>query len=689
MHYKEKQNHYKNVTCSISILKDKISNEDITNINITEIFKIFEFTDLYLQYFILTKNKTEKITINSFSAHKVGEMIRNVKKTTIIRYNQLDLDNTMIKWLKLNLSNFTNTKDIISILNELNLNQKDKNFFRQYFGYNIIYKEYKKLIDDASTENLQILLVLLDNNKICYNKLLEIYQKLNYYLENNILDKNFIFCCKFLYFLLEYDFKMFYEDYKEFLLGFSIYLFDLLYLQDTIRIFEIQDIKYIVKLIKIIYPIGSSKYKKGIYIKSLERLNTLFTNIYEDTIMLIFILEIFCMTDEFYASNDSLDLLHNQLEAFQLSPLFKTYKDYDFISLSFFKYKYKILNKLKVILEKSYDKLNVYNDLYHNDTNSCVILYHLNDTAFYGLLDNLIILINNSNDKIQYINILFDKLKEDDLSYLYLYLQAIKENHKHVLYFTIYFLQMHVTLHRNYFEMLILIYFNFIDENDVYICRTRIKILDFISKTDKIYIDIIIKEIKKYKNKNKNIFILIYFVIKSIKRISKEEFIFLYKYLLDDLEKSIKNNVKDLHKNKDSQKNNIKDLHKNKDSQKNTVTCSVGEDTFSYQVDTTKYRFKYFYYKLALDLLTIYDSTDKIELINFTNFHNYTIILLYYQKLNSGYDLIKQDLFKYVFLCSKKERKFLYKLIFIEKICENDQVNDKKTVTRIEKKYNI
>jgi len=87
--------------------------------------------------------------------------------------------------------------------------------------------------------------------------------------------------------------------------------------------------------------------------------------------------------------------------------------------------------------------------------------------------------------------------------------------------------------------------------------------------------------------------------------------------------------------------------------------------------------------------LTIYDSTDKIELINFTNFHNYTIILLYYQKLNSGYDLIKQDLFKYVFLCSKKERKFLYKLIFIEKICENDQVNDKKTVTRIEKKYNI
>lgn len=206
--------HIKNeVVCPISELEELIPSKFITSVNIRDISRIFQYEDPFLQYFLLTRNTDKSFPIDKKSTHKVIKMIENIRKFTIVKYNKIILNASIISWLKSNAGNFKDPSDIISILQVCQLSEKDKTFFRKFFGYNLIYKEYKRLITEESTKNLDIILILLDNNKICNNRLLEIYKKLNFYLENNILDKNFVFCCKVLYSLLNYEFQDSYQDF--------------------------------------------------------------------------------------------------------------------------------------------------------------------------------------------------------------------------------------------------------------------------------------------------------------------------------------------------------------------------------------------------------------------------------------------------------------------------------------------
>ncbi|WUR02915.1 splicing factor 3B subunit 1 (SF3B1) [Vairimorpha necatrix] len=651
MHLKKE----KTKTSPIKDITSKIKRYEIIDINIVDFFQIFEHEDFYIQFYLLKTNKLTNYSINKKILHKIIEMVKNIKNFTLIKYNQIDLNVNIMTWLKKNIQNFTHPLDIISILQECEVNNEDIDFFRNYFGYNIIYKEYKKLIDLQSTENLSIILKLLDNNKICHNRLLDVYKQLNYYLENNLLDRNFLFCCRILYYLLDYDFKMFSDDYKDFLLGYSVYLIDLMFSQDTFKIFESSDLELLIELIKLIYQLGSSKYKKGIYLRCIEESIHLFTNIYEDTMMMIFILKILDFTDGSYDESDTLELLHDNLENFTISTQFKTFSDYDFMIENFLKYKYKILNKIKMKFNKSFDIVKIYNDLYNNDLYNEIILRFINKSTLDLLLDNLLIIINNSKNKIQFINILF---RDMNLSYLYLYLITLKDNHKDVLYFVVYFINMDFRNTEKYFEMLMMIYFMFIEVEDIYLQMSRVKIINQCINLQEIDTRVIFKEMKKYGKRHKNIFILFYFLSEKLNIENKEDFLFIYQYLLEDLR-------------------NIKKTKR--PNQEIIKTCTVGESTFTYKDSADYYKLRNFIYLTAINLISNFKNEEKVDMVKSQDFDNLMILIFYLKKHDISIDLIKEDIFRYVFICTKRERKKLYDIIF----------TDKKSIIKLKGLYRI
>ncbi|KAK6090450.1 hypothetical protein P3W45_000547 [Vairimorpha bombi] len=606
MHKREKKNSkFTEIVSPISDIPKTIKTHIIYDINITDIYKIFEFQDIYLQFYLLVNNKSKDIKIKKEDTHRIVDLIKSLRRGIIVKYNNMNLDISMLRFIKNNLYNFEPPRDLFSLLSQIKLDTDDYNFFRKHFGYNLVYKEYNRLIKDSSTDNLYLILCLLDNTKICFNRLLELYKKLNYFIDHRILDNSFIFCCKVLNTLLDYDFKLYDDKYKDFLLGLSIYIFELISNTDTYKIFEFEDVQALVDLIRIIYHIGSDKYKRGLFIKCMDRIQLLFTNIYEDVIKLIFMLQVINITlEDTVLINESLEVFHDMLEIFSISSLFKNYKEYDFIIRKFLEYKYKVLNRLKKILILEYDKIKLYNDLYNHDRYNHIILSNSTIISLDYIIDNLIILINNSKYKVQFLDVMFEKSNIENISYLYLYLLSFKNDYKGILYFIVYYANMDIKDNKKYFEML-------------------------------------------YEGSSKNLFILIHFLIKKFVVIDEKQFIYLYNYLINDMVQKLK----------------IK-----KTNTENHISCKDTKNVFRYkEYFERRHRLEHLYINLCLKILTKCNIPDKLEKIKSKNYYNLIILIKYCHKTNQSIDIIKNEILEFIFTCKNKERKRLYKLIYHKK----------------------
>lgn len=634
---------------SINNIYKIINLHEIYKINIKNISIIFTFKNYYLQYYLFINNVNKEFNITNFEISNIIKMIEVIKK-----HNFFNIEKNIIKFVKTNIKNFKDVAGVFDILSACNIkDNKDLDFFRKYFGYNLIYKNYKQLLKLHSLNNLPLILKLIQNNKICYNKILEIYKKLNFYLKNKVLDNGFIFCCSFFYCLLDYHVEILDDTYKEFLSGFCVYLFEIIINYKSYEIFNLEDIQVLVNLINILYELSNEKFKHGFYIKTIEKIIEFSTDIYEDQIKFTFLLQIlYVELKQKIHYIDTLKQIYDKLKFMTLSSCSISFTEHNFICKKFLHYKYKVLDRLNSVLHMQYDKIALYNDLFNNDRFNYIILQSISASVDF-IIDNLIILIYNSEYKIQFIDFIF---KYGNISYMYLYLISIKEDYKVVLLFikkyTSFnnnqnFVEFNMNINKcsieKYTELLSLIYFKYISIDNLNVNKSRIYLIKKIITFKKI-INLIIKEIKKILGYNDNVILLLYFVINSEIEINQEEIIFLYRYLIKILNNFVKFNT-----NYDNI--NMKVIHE-----------KIEINYFEYKILSTKIKTENLLVNICVDLLNKYKSDNKFELIKEHTYYNFIILLVYSKVYNKNFDCFIKKMLEFIFICKKKERRKIYNL---------------------------
>jgi hypothetical protein len=200
---------------------------------------------------------------------------------------------------------------------------------------------------------------------------------------------------------------------------------------------------------------------------------------------------------------------------------------------------------------------------------------------------------------------------------------------------------------KKYFEMLVMIYFKYIDIDNIYINKSRSYLINRILSIDDINVYFIIDEMKKYEGSSKNLFILIHFLIKKFVVIDEKQFIYLYNYLINDMVQKLK----------------IK-----KTNTENHISCKDTKNVFRYkEYFERRHRLEHLYINLCLKILTKCNIPDKLEKIKSKNYYNLIILIKYCHKTNQSIDIIKNEILEFIFTCKNKERKRLYKLIYHKK----------------------
>ncbi|AFM98980.2 hypothetical protein EHEL_090850 [Encephalitozoon hellem ATCC 50504] len=171
---------------AVEIASDALSLEDILSI-----------PDVYVKYFLLVNlpmpasegstrlMKDLKTFFSEFiEAEKVVDVDFNQKMVEFVRKTIIPIG----------------MEDFVSSVCELKLSCEDLEYYRGYFGYSQTYSLYKSMIRRIfscgfSYKEIGLVIALLDNEAMCFKRLLPIFTRLTTYVKHNILDKNIVACC--------------------------------------------------------------------------------------------------------------------------------------------------------------------------------------------------------------------------------------------------------------------------------------------------------------------------------------------------------------------------------------------------------------------------------------------------------------------------------------------------------------
>lgn len=158
---------------------------------------ILQIPDVYVRYFLLT-------SLEIPSTEGSAEVLRLLKKLfvdfacagplVVVDFNERMGDFVRRKIV------VDGMEDFVCCISELDPDAADLVHYREFFGYSQIYGLYKKMLKTVFSckfghREIGLVIRLLDNEDLCFRKLLPVFSRLTGYVKNNVIDRNIVACC--------------------------------------------------------------------------------------------------------------------------------------------------------------------------------------------------------------------------------------------------------------------------------------------------------------------------------------------------------------------------------------------------------------------------------------------------------------------------------------------------------------
>ncbi|KAF9762425.1 hypothetical protein NGRA_2023 [Nosema granulosis] len=707
---------------------EMLYNCSIVEVKCTKIKKLLRNKDPFLKYVLLINNNENILELDLEDAVEISKMLKQIMSTQIA--HKSDITHEIVK-LCLKKIRTSDIKAYIRILGTLDLNSDHICKLRKFFGYDTIYKAYKSIIGDIYTADytvneIGLIMSLLNNEKLCFSQSLDTFRRLNEYVSKEMFDKNLISCCIVLMSIVKYIPNVV-TDKQNFLNGMLNYILNIFFERTNFNFYNQRDTDVLLNTIQTLCSVScvqnsSYKLKIGFIRKCIFNIRQFLdsnSSIYEETMSFIAILRALgtfidlcyeTVSDKDtkkgrfkvvflgnynerndvvsetanYVTSESVEFIDtiltlltsdfiDDLEKYKLPEnVCLGYNDNELAKKRFISAKYSTLDKIANVKKISINRVFFYNDIYAQK-HPKYIFCNIDKLKKQISWSDLIILATHSKSKAEYIPLLLDECfidTSEHLSYVLLFIFSIKDDFDTLLFLTVSLTKLDCFNDtEKYREILIYIYLNYIDEEDVRISKSRIYIIKRILQTPNMiepFISSLVEDLKKEKREiHKNLYPFLYFLIFNLKKIDDKLFFEIYQYIGSEIKNTveIEKLKKDL--NKTNENSFIEDKVEKIDINREDIVVLRTNKTKHDKTIQKVFSNESLNISLLIHLLVIYKpSEEEINSVySFDNFWQCVAVCSYFKLEKLPEDFIFKNQFNFVLNCNNKERKQIKMLL--------------------------
>jgi hypothetical protein len=462
--------------------------------------EILDIEDVYIKYFLLTHLRLCLAEADTELAHRLRLFLRELRLARKIV--KADFDVRMLGLIRENIS-FRRVDGCIGCLSELEIGAIDLEHYRKYFGYAEIYKHYRHVAKTIfscrySWKEIGITMLLLNNEGLCFRRLLPLFSRLTMYVKKDILDRNIVACCIALRAALAFLPGRFLGR-DEYIASLISYLSMLLSNHTTFAFINEKDADTIIGTIEALSKFGFAMSIEKICIGIFRRLLFNIENIvrssstvYEEIFAVICSLEILCHIHRLIMRTREVPYefskVFYELQEFNISKMEHiSLKEWSHIEERYLAAKYRLLDAIYGTEDVSLDRIIVYNDI-SRIRHPSAILCAIDRMKGEMLWSDLIVAACSGGKQEEYILFLFDDFfmeQIEHLTYIELYIDAAG-NSPDLLLYSGYLLTRAARLPdvRKRWEILASLYFKDINSLDQRLVRLREIIAHYVAELE-------------------------------------------------------------------------------------------------------------------------------------------------------------------------------------------------------------
>ncbi|ADM12213.2 uncharacterized protein Eint_090840 [Encephalitozoon intestinalis ATCC 50506] len=260
---------------------------------------ILSIPDIYVRYFLLVNLPISAEEGTSQIMKELKAFFKEFAEAEKIV--EVDFDQKMSEFVKKAIIP-VGMEDFVGCISELGLSHIDLEYYRGYFGYSQTYSLYKSMIKRIfscgfSHKEIGLVMLLLDNETMCFKRLLPMFSRLTTYVTRNLLDKNIVACCIVLQSVLKYIPDTM-NGRDEYVLSLISYLVDIVSRHTSFMFINEKDAGEIISTIDLLsrfhFTTSVSKTSSGILKEVIFRLESLSSgsmSLYEEVFAVVCVLE--------------------------------------------------------------------------------------------------------------------------------------------------------------------------------------------------------------------------------------------------------------------------------------------------------------------------------------------------------------------------------------------------------------
>lgn len=456
--------------------------------------------DIYVKYFLLTNLDFPAIEGSREILGQLKGFFRDfIRSNPIIK---VDFSEKMSELIRKKITLIT-MEDFVACISELDFSSIDLEYYRKFFGYSQIYSLYKSMIRRVFGCNLGhrevgLVILLLDNETLCFKKLLPIFSRLTTYVKSNIIDKNIVACCIVLRSTLIYMPNVM-NGKDEYIVSLISYFSGITSQRSSFAFINEKDADEILSTLEALthynFIVDVGRVSMGILKETVFNLEILIrsrTSIYEEVFSLICMLEVASLVYELLKKFGNLEQDFSEAYAMiqgACVPEMDYIGEEEWIHINdkFLVAKYRSLNSLYTEGRGLFDRVTFYNDV-SSARHPSGILEVIGNLKSEILWSDIIVLACSSKNQGEYLRFVFDDYflaKTEHLVYIGLFIDAISDDPELLLYSGYLLLKSATSLEvERGWEILADLYIKNIQSEDQRLIRLRCIISDYINSLE-------------------------------------------------------------------------------------------------------------------------------------------------------------------------------------------------------------
>lgn len=417
--------------------------------SLPSLVEILDVPDVYVRYFLLTNVDVPVVEDD-------GEVLRKLKGffhefLCSDPVAEVDFSRNMLGLVARKVR-ITSMEEFICCISELDFSSVDLEYYRKFFGYSQIYSLYKSMIKRVFScrfnhREIGLVMLLLDNETLCFRKLLPIFSRLTKYVKDNIIDKNIVACCIVLRSVLTYiPGTMCGKD--EYVMSLLSYLVGIVSQHVSFVFINEKDADEIISTIEVLTGYGFDtdvgKVALGAFIETMFNLETLLqsrTAIYEEIFAVVCMLEVVPVVYRLFRRFSSMEYdFSNAYNTIQEAGICRMSHvgegEWSHISDKFLVAKFKSLDELHREGGGLFNRVTFYNEISKAKHPSRIlrVVDNMKDDVSWG---DIIVLACSPHGQEEYLRFLFDDFfmhKAEHLAYVALFIDSIGDRPDLLLY---------------------------------------------------------------------------------------------------------------------------------------------------------------------------------------------------------------------------------------------------------------